>query len=244
MSALQAYQTAFTAHLRHPAAQPKPRGCDRARMAVYREIVFNNFVGSVSACFPVLLSILGKRRFKQLVRHCFHTQHFDSPLFRDIPKAFVDWLQTQSMASLALPAYTAQLAHYEWVELYLLNLPVEKDAWPPRTLTDPMQQVLHLHPALVLLAYDYPLQRLSRRHPEVNPEPTFLCVRRDDAYQLQFIALNAVSWQLLRLFETGMVNGVQALSQLADDLQHPQPEQLYQFGETLIQQLVQQQLLV
>ncbi len=82
MPALQAYQAAFTAHLRQPALHAKPAGIDAKRMRVYREIVFNNFYASVSACFPVLRDILGKRRFSKLVRQCFATQPFNSPLFK------------------------------------------------------------------------------------------------------------------------------------------------------------------
>lgn len=243
MSALHAYQAAFTAHLRDPS-QPKPRGTQPKRMAVYREIVFNNFFASVSSCFPVLHSILGKRKFKQLVRLCFHSQQFESPLFREIPQAFVSWLQTQSLEDPAVPAYSAQLAHYEWVELYVLNMQTAESTLPSQPLTEPLQQTLSLHPAVVLLAYDYPLHTLSRRHQQAIQEPTYLCVRRDDAYQLHFIALNAVSWQLLRLIESQPMTGEQALSQLAEQLQHPDPQQLLKFGAALLQQLVAQQVLV
>lgn len=92
MLAFQQYQAAFTTHIRNPKKNHKPARVNDKRMAVYREIVFNNFYGSVSACFPVLHSILGVRRFKQLVRTCFFHQQFTSPFFREIPKTFVDFL--------------------------------------------------------------------------------------------------------------------------------------------------------
>lgn len=242
MSSLHAYQAAFNAHLRDPS-QPAPRGVDRKRMAVYREIVFNNFLASVRTCFPVLHSILGKRKFKQLVRLCFHSQHFDSPLFREIPLSFLSWLQTQALPPLGLPPFTAQLAHYEWIELYLTNLPVV--AMPAPTPPDLLlQQPLQLNPAHVLLVYDYPVQQLSKRYQPVTPAATFLCVLRESAGAIRFIQLNAVSWQLLHIMAQKTVSGEQALTLLATELQHPQPDSLLQFGNTLLQQLHAQQVLI
>ena len=246
MSALHAYQAAFTAHLRHPSAHAAPRGTDRARMAVYREIVFNNFMASVSACFPVLRSILGKRKFTQLVRLCFHSQQFTSPLFRDIPQYFADWLQTLDLTAQQLPVFTAQLAHYEWVELYLANLAVT-----PAQGSEGLQgsdtlrkQPLQLNPAHVLLAYDYPVNQLSKRYQPAQPEPTFLYLLRKPDYSIQFIQLNAISWQLLSIIEKQALTGEQALTLLAQQLHHPQPQTLLAFGDDLLRQLHAQHVLI
>jgi len=109
----QRYQITFTAHIRNPAANKKPAKVPNTRMAIYREIVFNNIFDSVSACFPVCKSILGARVWRKLIRQFFADYQADSPIFREIPQQFLQFLDTAK----DLPDYSKQLAHYEWVEL-------------------------------------------------------------------------------------------------------------------------------
>ena len=67
----QRYQIAFTAHIRDPNANKKPARVQDTRMAIYREIVFNNIFSTVSACFPVCKSIMGTRAWRKLARAFF-----------------------------------------------------------------------------------------------------------------------------------------------------------------------------
>ena len=121
MLAFQKYQLEFTAHIRNPAANKKPAKVKDARMAVYREIVFNNIFGSVSTCFPVCKSILGARAWKKLVREFFAQHQATTPIFREIPQQFLQFLKTTKN----LPDYFEQLAHYEWVELAVASQPTD-----------------------------------------------------------------------------------------------------------------------
>ena len=109
----QRYQIAFTAHIRNPSANKKPAHVNIARMAIYREIVFNNIFSSVSACFPVGKSILGARAWRKLVRAFFANHQATTPIFREIPQQFLQFIESR----VDLPIYFQPLAHYEWVEL-------------------------------------------------------------------------------------------------------------------------------
>ena len=64
----QQYQLAFTKYLRQPKSAPKPAKVSAEGMAIYTEIVFNNIVSSVSACFPVAQLVMGKRAWTKLIR--------------------------------------------------------------------------------------------------------------------------------------------------------------------------------
>lgn len=247
----QHYQATFNAHLRDPAQQPKPRGTDARRIAIYREIVFNNFLASISACFPVLLSILGKRRFKLLARQCFHDHRFSSPLFADIPKALVDYLQTLDLATHNLPPYTLQLAHYEWVELYLAKLPdappasTTKPVTPVRQASDLAAAVLQLPAAHMLLSYDYAVQLLSKKHAQLPAAPTYLLVYRKTDFSIAFIELNAISYQLLQRIQSQSVSVSHHLQQLAQErLPHLAIQSVSEFGLQLLYSLYQQQAIV
>ena len=238
MAAFQLYQAAFTAHLRHPSENSKPAGASDQRMRVYREIVFNNFFASVSACFPVLLGILGKRRFTKLVRQCFCSQQFKSPLFQDIPGSFVDFLQSLVLPEGGLPDYTAQLAHYEWIELALNR---QVDSEPVATLTETMieaRALLYCEPQLPaahrLLHYDFPVHQLSKKQSIIAPAATYLLVYRTADFHIRFIQLNAATYQLLQQLQTQRKTTHHHLQDLALSMPQLPPESVMHFGlETL-----------
>lgn len=231
---LAEYQASFTAHIRDPKNAPKPKGVNNARMGVYREIVFNNIFGSVSACYPVLQNILGKRKWQQLCRGFFSQHHNYSPLFRDIPKAFLDYLALTELA----PALK-QLAHYEWAELALSHFPAIELI--SKADIDLLDDKLALTPAHLLLNYNYPVHTLSKSNPPKTSEPTFILMHRNADYQIQFIVLNALTYQLLLLIQEGL-SGRQALTKIAKEIQHPEPESMIQFGKSVLTELQGQHL--
>lgn len=241
MPAFQAYQAAFTAHLRQPTQYAKPAGVDAKRMRIYREIVFNNFYASVGACFPVVRDILGKRRFSKLVRQCFASQPFKSPLFKDIPGCFVSFLRTHTPAD--YPAYTAQLAHYEWIELALSQQVTAPPAFAAAAATAStlLHRVVQLCEAHQLLHYDYAVHQLSKKHSLVETIPTFLLVYRTPEFKVRFIQLNAMTYQLLQQLHTQTATAHQHLLQLAQTIPHFPSEDVIAFGLETLSSLYQQQ---
>jgi hypothetical protein len=243
MQAFQAYQSAFTAHLRQPALHAKPAGLSDQRMRVYREIVFNNFNASIRACFPVLHEILGERRFRVLVRQCFCSQQFNSPLFKDIPGSFVAFLQTQT--EVELPAYSAQLAHYEWIELHLSQqidpASAAFSSVPETSEQALLQRDVRLCNVHQLLHYDYAVHQLSRKHSSAESIATFLLVYRTPEFKVRFIQLNAITYQLLQQLQTQTTTAHQHLLQLAQTMPHLPLETVIQFGLQTLYTLYQQQ---
>jgi uncharacterized protein len=164
---------------------------------------------------------------------------------RHIPKALVDYLQTLDLATHHLPPYTFQLAHYEWVELYLSKLP---DAAPASPAT-PVQQagdlaetVLQLPAAHMLLSYDYAVHLLSKKQAQLAASPTYLLVYRKADFNIGFIALNAVSYDLLQRIQSEQINVSQHLQQLAQQrLPHLSLDSVSEFGLQLLYSLYQQQ---
>lgn len=248
MQSFQAYQAAFTAHLRQPQQQAPPRGVNARRMAVYREIVFNQFYASVSACFPVLQSILGKRRFRKLVRQCFASHHFDSPFFRDISRAFVDFLQALDLAACHLPPFTAQLAHYEWIELYVSHLPADGLPASATAIKDAealAAATVQLQPAHSLLSYDYPVHQLSRKQAHLPAAPTYLLVFRTADFHIRFVQLNAMTYQLLQYLQSAQSGLTSHLASLAHTLlPHLPVQSVTTFGLQTLYTLYLQQAII
>ena len=145
MLEFQEYQLAFAAHIRNPSSNKKPAKVPDVRMAIYREIVFNNIFGSVSTCFPVCQQVLGKRAWLKLTKQFFASHQATTPIFREIPQQFLTFLSTFNN----LPVYFQQLAHYEWVELFVGTQATETPKTSKRT--DLLNEVAVLTPAHMLL---------------------------------------------------------------------------------------------
>ena len=234
----QHYQIAFTAHIRNPAANKKPAKVNDARMAIYREIVFNNIFGAVSACFPVCKSILGARAWRKLVRAFFAKHQATTPIFREIPQQFLQFLNTR----IDCPVYFQSLAHYEWVELAMGAQATEPIKLSNKT--DFLDEKPILAPAHMLLTYDYAVQSISKRNQPKVTEQTHLLVFRNAENQVKFIELNPMTFQLLILIQQSTLTGKQALMRLAEDMQHPNIDAIIAFGAEILADLAKQQAII
>lgn len=237
LPAFQRYQQQFTAHIRNPAACPRPAKVPAKRMQVYNEIVFNNLHSAVSACFPVARSVLGKRAWRKLVRGFFAQHQCHSPLFRQIPEEFLRYLEAMDACLLAeLPPYLRSLAHYEWIELALAVADVEMPA-AVAAEGDLLDGRPVFSPALALLNYDYPVQRISLRNKSPLPEAVNLLVFRDADDEVRFIELNAVTARLLGMLQAESLSGRQTLEKIAAELSHPDPQAVVEFGAAVLADL-------
>ena len=234
----QCYQLAFTAHIRNPSANQKPAKVADARMAIYREIVFNNILGAVSACFPVCKSMLGARAWRKLVRAFFANHQATTPIFREIPQQFLQFLDTK----VDCPLYFQSLAHYEWVELAVASL--QTDPIELSKKIDCLNEKPMLAPAHMLLSYDYAVQSISKRHLPKGAEQTYLLVFRNIENKVKFIELNPITFQLLNLIQTNELTGKQALTKLAEEIAHPNVGAMITFGAEILTDLVNQQAII
>lgn len=234
----QRYQLAFTAHIRDPKTNKKPAKVNDVRMAIYREIVFNNLFSSVSACFPVCQQMLGKRAWQKLVRQFFSQYQANSPIFREIPQLFLQFLKTNN----DLPDYFAQLAHYEWVELAVNSMLSESIKLSKKI--DLLGEKPVLAAANMLLEYDYAVHKITKRHTPKVTEKTYLLVFRNLDNQVKFIQLNPITFQLLDLIIKNGLTGRQALERLAEALNYTNIDTIILFGTEILIDLHNQQAII
>lgn len=238
MLAFQQYQLDFTAHIRNPVLHKKPAKVVAERMTVYRHAVLNNTAESISACFPVCQKVLGKRAWNKLIRGFVINYQSTSPIFREIPKQFLDYLN--SIAE--VPPYLKALAHYEWVELAVGAL--ETTSIPVSKKTDLIDEIPLLSPANMLLQYDYPVHKISARQKPKTPEATYLFVFRNNTYEVKFIDLNPMTYQLLSLIKEENITGKQALTILAGRMNHPDTDAIVQFGTAILYDLAENEAII
>ena len=199
----QKQQYAFTGHLRDPDGRPVPAGVEARRMAVYRDLVYNNIEGFLTSAFPVLRSLDSDTLWHHRVREFLKYHRAKSPYFSDIPREFLQFLQERYSMREDDPPFLLELAHYEWVEMALsiqdASLPAPVEVAPEQVLEVP----LALSPLAWPLAYRWPVHRISAEYrPESPPDsPTRLVVWRDRTDEVRFLAVNAASARLIALID-------------------------------------------
>ncbi|ARU32779.1 hypothetical protein CAP31_00570 [Sulfuriferula sp. AH1] len=235
----QRYQLDLARHIRDPGQQRGPRGVDRQRLQIYRTLVFDKIETAVSACFPVLSGILGKRKWRRLVREFLAVHRCATPYLRQIPDEFLQFLQREWQTGAAYPDFMLELAHYEWIELALSTSTVDQAMPDYDRDGDLLDGVPLLNPVAANLTCRYPVHRLSRRYqPAAAPaQPTHLLVFRNAADDIRFSLLNAVSARLIELITPGRLSGRAVLQQLTAEISHPAPDALLEFGHDLLLQL-------
>jgi uncharacterized protein len=230
MMDFQQYQHAFTAHIRDPKLNPKPDNVDEERMSVYREGVYNNIFESASVCFPVCQKTLGQTNWDITIRRFFANHHAKSPIFREIPQELLKFLESDDET----PDYIKQLAHYEWIELAVSMQKTE--VIPIMETTNLLDECPILTPAHMLLKYDYPVHKISAAFIPEATEETYLLVFRNQIFEVTFIELNPMTFVLLELIKQGLT-GKQALTTIAEQIQHPNPDVIVEFGHGVLKDL-------
>lgn len=197
---LREQQFAFAAHLRDPSAAPAPAGIEDRRLRIYRELFYNSIEGLLASNFPVIRALLGDARWHALVRDFYRDHRCHTPLFPEIGRELLRFLEARQSQPAGDPPFLLELAHYEWVELALALDEADLDAVEVLPDGDLLEGVPLPSPVAWPLAYAWPVQQLRADfQPDTPPsQPTFLLVMRDRADKVQFKAIDALGYELLQ----------------------------------------------
>lgn len=240
-------QFAFAAHLRNPDANPAPEGIEERRMKIYRDLFFNNVQSLLAGTFPVLHRILGAERWAVLVRGFYHRHVSHTPLFTEVPREFLAWLDEEFDNDGSWPPFMAELAHYEWVELDVSIDTAGIDDVNADREGNLLDGVPVLSPLARPLAYRWPVHRLGPGFQPAEPgaQPTFLVVWRKRNDEVGFIEINAVTARLLELLQlSDGATGRELLERVAGEIGHADSAIVIESGTRILEDLRAQDIVL
>lgn len=244
---LQSLQYQFAAHIRDPKHQPAPADVEDRRMKIYRDLFYNNINKFLSNNFPVVRQMYSETDWRRVVRE-FYSEHLcHTPLFPELPKEFLRYVQEQRIDRAGDPPFLLELAHYEWIELALALDEHELERLPVDQESDLLQGVPILSPLAWQLTYLYPVHRIGPDNMPTEPpaDATHLLAYRNRLDQVKFMQLNGVTQLLLNLLrESNDQSGLELLSQLAEQLQHPNPDRLVENGHQLLRDFLEKDIVL
>jgi len=257
---LASQQAQFAAHLRRPDHHKAPSDIEDRRMAIYRDLFFNNIESFIASGFPIFKSLYTKAEWLSLVRDFFADHTCETPYFLAISEEFLDFVETSSHPLIERFPFAYELCHYEWVEL---ALDIAEDTFDYQTIEangELAHACIQLSPVAYLLDYQWPVHKIGADYIPDSPELSYLIVYRNRLDKVQFIQSNAATLRLLQLLSENVedlnlsdspvdlpsnanafLTTHQALRQLAIELSADADNQsIYQFGLQTLESLREQ----
>lgn len=249
LAEFQKQQFAFTATIRDPERFQTPEGIEERRMAVYRELVYNNVEDLLANFFPVLKKITPEARWHEMVRDFVANHKSKTPIFMKLAEEFVGFLQSEYQPKPDDPVFLVELAHYEWVEI-ALDVANEEPEWDRiNRKGNLITEAPCLSPLIWSLNYQYPVHRIDPDNIPTEPQTTYLLVYRDNTDEVQFMEINPVASRLLNVLKINEQSetkrtGMQLLQQIADEMQHPNPDVVISGGIHIMQEWTKRDILL
>ena len=233
-------QYAFAKHIRDPENNPAPTDAEDRRMAIYRELFFNNLRNLISQTFPVLKKLHSPEKWNDFVRQFMVRHEASTPYFLEIPNEFLQFLQDEYEPDEDDYPFLVELAHYEWVELALSVSDMENELDGIEPDGDLLDGVPVKSKLAWLFGYQFPVHRISEdfRPSEPGEQPTFLAICRKSNDDMDFMELNPVTARLLELVEANDCRtGRELLEDLAKEIGFADTDQLVQHGQQALQDM-------
>ena len=233
-------QHEFAAYIRDPHKNPMPADVKAPRMAMYRELFFNNIEGFLSANFPVLRKIQGDAQWLALTQDFYAKHRCLSPYFLQIPAEFLDYLQNERDSSEDVP-FMLELAHYEWVEM-ALSIAQEEPFFGHQAPNNLLNRPVAVSPLAWPLAYQYPVHKIAPGFLPLDPpeQPTFLIVYRNGDDEVNFIEITPLTYRLLEIIqEQEQSLAADCLKQVAEEAHHPAPDFIIAAGLPILKELAE-----
>ena len=211
-------QQALAAWIRDPEHSVAPEGIEPRRLRVYADLVHRGLTGMLGTTFPVMRAVLGDTGWHALVRDFLREHGARSPVFTDLPRELLRYLDARAARGAPDAPWLRELAHYEWIELALqidgaraTDIACDVDG-------DLRTGMPVLSPLAWTLAYDWPVHRIAPDALPDAPEPTFLLVHRRDDGEVDFHALAPLAFHLLERVAGTTLIGDALLRTLARDV--------------------------
>jgi uncharacterized protein len=199
LSKLTNIQRQFTKSIRTPQNGISLVNVDVKRMHIYQTLLFNNVNEIVSACFPVLVSIIPCKKWNDFICDFISHHPCKTPLFHQLPKEFIAYLKANSCDK-EYP-FLIELAHYEWAELALELSQEDLSAINVDDKVDLLDGKLVISPLAWLLEYNFDVQNIGVQYQPKTHCKTYLIVYRDKKNDVYFMKINALTHHLMTLLK-------------------------------------------
>ena len=200
------------------------------RLLVYRALVHNRLNSAIREFVPRTAARRGREGLREDVAVFMESVGPKSAYLRDVPGEFVAWVRARWANDASVPAFLADLASHELLELEVRNDP--RGGEPPTGAAIALDRPLAFDGSARLMHYAFAVQRLPREvedRSEPDVQATDVLVFRDAKNKVRYLELT--HWAALVLAELlvaghAVADGLQRTVEVISDRQDPGDGQL------------------
>lgn len=243
----QQKQYAFAAHIRDPHNVPAPEGIEDRRMAIYRNLFFNNLKSLLATFYPVLRKLHDDDHWNRFIRQFMRAHRAQTPYFLQMPEEFLNFLRDEYQPEVDDYPFLVELAHYEYSDLALRV----SDTVNNLEGVDPDGDLLRSVPVKSALAemyaYQYPVHRISTDYlpKEPSAEPVFITIYRKSNDKMGFLEMNPITAGLLNAIDENEArrNGEELLRDYAASINFLNVDAFISHGAATLEEMRQLEIL-
>ena len=238
-------QRQFAGHIRDPNDVDAPSEIEERRLAIYRRLFYGNLNGLFSHNFPVLRKIVDGARWKRLIREFMIEHRSTTPMFTEIGREFVRFIEEQQPDG--LPPFALELAHWEFLETCVRLAEADPNEVTCAEDAELLEATVALNPTLRLAQYRWPVHEIG---PEYQPEtpleqPLILAAWRKRDDRTGFMKLNTVTARLLELIDREPESSGRAiLERIAGEMKAADPDPVIASGRTMLERLREREVVL
>ena len=243
----QRRQYEFAAHIRDPQSVPAPDGIEDRRMAIYRNLFFNNLKNLLATFYPVLRKLHDDDHWKRFIRRFMQVHRAQTPYFLQMPEEFLNFLRDEYEPQLDDYPFLVELAQYEYADLALRV----SDTVNNMEGVDPDGNLLAGIPVKSALAqmfaFQYPVHRISTDYKPAEPsdEPIFITMYRRSDDKVAYLEMNPITAGLLNAVEDNEAgrNGEELLRDFAASINYLNVDAFISHGAAALEEMRQLEII-
>ncbi len=244
----QKKQYDFAAHIRDPQNVPAPEGIEDRRMAIYRNLFFNNLRNLLATFYPVLRKLHDDDHWARFIRQFMVVHKAETPYFLQMPREFLNFLRDEYEPQPDDYPFLIELAQYEYADLELRVSDTINDLEG----VDPDGDLLGCVPVksalATMFAFNYPVHRISTDYKptEPSPEPHFITMYRKSDDKVGYLEMNPITAGLLNAVEENQAgrNGEELLREFAANINFQDVDAFISHGAAALEEMRQLEILL
>lgn len=240
-------QRQFTAHLRNPTVNAPPPNIEDRRLAIYRRLVFGNLKSLLGSRFKTIKTIMGEDDWNHLIRNFLIKHRAHTPLFPELGREFVQYLEAHHDPEDAQRPFMLELAHYHWSESVLRHDEADINAIQVDKEGDLLTDIPVFSPVALVLGYQWPVHRIRPEYlPTEKPEkPTWLMVYRNAKEGISYMELTPGTARLCQILQDNQQStGQVILEQFAAEVGRADDPQVISAGFQQLELLQQKGIIL
>ena len=165
---------------------------DQDKSELYHSLVVGSISSVISPCFPVLTSILSEQQWQIIVKEFLTKYQHDTYLYNRLAYDMVKFLQQHNITEYP---FSAELAHYEWIELEISLIDEQPENMPDLSnslLTTSFQ----LSNLARILNYQYDVENICQEYIPSKPLSSYLIVYKLNN-AINFSKISEINFQIL-----------------------------------------------